>query len=190
MVLGSVLISFFYMWLSSFPSTTYRTSCPFSIVYSCLICHRWVDCRCVENNINFCGILIALHHISPLQAYILWTQLLQIWYSGSDQGFFILFYFTLLFYFMLFYLFIYFRAAPMAYGSSQARGWIIATAASLHHSHSHIRFELELRPTPQLMATLRSLTHWARPGMGPATSWFLVGFVATVPQWELLTRAS
>ena len=23
----------------------------------------------------------------------------------------------------------------------------------------------------------RSLTHWARPGMGPSTSWFLVGFV-------------
>ena len=31
-LLGSVLISFFSMWLSSFPSTTYWTSCPFSIV--------------------------------------------------------------------------------------------------------------------------------------------------------------
>ena len=33
--------------------------------------------------------------------------------------------------------FIYFRAAPAAYGNSQARGRMRATAAGLHHSHSH-----------------------------------------------------
>ena len=33
----------------------------------------------------------------------------------------------------IFLLFFAFRAAPMAYGSSQARGQIRATAASLHH---------------------------------------------------------
>ena len=31
----------------------------------------------------------------------------------------------------------------------------------------------------------RSLTHWARPGIKPATSWFLVGFISAAPQWEL-----
>ena len=31
----------------------------------------------------------------------------------------------------------------------------------------------------------RSLTHLARPGIKPATSWFLVGFVSAVPQREL-----
>ena len=31
-----------------------------------------------------------------------------------------------------------------------------------------------------------SFTHWARPGIEPTTSWFLVGFVPAVPQWELL----
>ena len=30
-----------------------------------------------------------------------------------------------------------------------------------------------------------SLTHWVRPGIEPATSWFLVGFVSTAPQQEL-----
>ena len=30
-----------------------------------------------------------------------------------------------------------------------------------------------------------SLTHWARPGIEPTTSWFLVGFVSTAPRWEL-----
>ena len=31
----------------------------------------------------------------------------------------------------------------------------------------------------------RSLTHWARPGIEPTTSWFLVRFISVVPQWEL-----
>ena len=45
-----------------------------------------------------------------------------------------------------------FRAAPVAYGGSQARGPIGAIAAGLHHSHSNSRSEPHLRPTPQLMA--------------------------------------
>ena len=36
MVLESVLISFFYKWLTTFPSTTCERGCLFSIVYSCL----------------------------------------------------------------------------------------------------------------------------------------------------------
>ena len=69
-------------------------------------------------------------------------------------------------FFNFIYLFIYlfillFRAAPLSYGSSQARGWIRAMAISLHHSHSNTR----------------SLTHWVRPGLEPASSWILVGFL-------------
>ena len=43
---------------------------------------------------------------------------------------------------------LFFRAAHAAYGGSQARGRIGATAAGLRHSHSHVRSELRLRPTP------------------------------------------
>ena len=68
-----------------------------------------------------------------------------------------------------------FRAALKAYGGSQARGQIRATAAGLHHSHSNIRSEPLLRPTPQLIATAGSLTHGVRPGIEPATSRILVG---------------
>ena len=32
----------------------------------------------------------------------------------------------------------------------------------------------------------RSLTHWARPGIEPTTSWFWVGFISAVPQREFL----
>ena len=51
-----------------------------------------------------------------------------------------------------FFLFCLFRAAPVAYGGSQARGRIHTTAASLHHSHSNSESELRLQPTPQLTA--------------------------------------
>ena len=50
-----------------------------------------------------------------------------------------------LFFFQSFCLF---RAAPMAYGVSQARDEIRAVAASLYHSNA--RHEPRLLPTPQL----------------------------------------
>ena len=56
-------------------------------------------------------------------------------------------------FFLSFFFFLVFRAAPAAYGSSQARGWIRGTAAGLHHSHSNTGSKPHLRPTPQLTAT-------------------------------------
>ena len=47
----------------------------------------------------------------------------------------------------------FFRAAAMAYGSSQGRGGIRAIAASLHHSHSNMGSEPCMQPTPQFTAT-------------------------------------
>ena len=52
----------------------------------------------------------------------------------------------------LFFFFFLFRATPVAYGGSQARGPIEAVAASLRHSHSNARSEPHLLPTPQLVA--------------------------------------
>ena len=40
-MLGSVLIFFFYMGLSSFPTITDWTDCLFSVICSCLLCHRF-----------------------------------------------------------------------------------------------------------------------------------------------------
>ena len=48
---------------------------------------------------------------------------------------------------------LHFRAAPVAYGRSQARGPVGAAGAGLHHSHSNARSKPCLQPTPQLMAT-------------------------------------
>jgi len=57
-------------------------------------------------------------------------------------------------FFFFFCLFAFSRAAPTAYGGSQARGLIGAVAAGLYHSHSNSRSKPCLRPTPQLVATL------------------------------------
>jgi len=55
--------------------------------------------------------------------------------------------------FNLFIIICLFRATPVAYGSSQARGRFGAAAAGLPSSHSNAGSELHLRPTPQLTAT-------------------------------------
>ena len=86
------------------------------------------------------------------------------------------------------------------------KGRIGATSAGVHHSHSNVGSQPCLRPTPRwhmpqpqqcgiqaasvtnttAHQNARSLTHWARPEIEPATSWFLVGFISAVPRWELL----
>ena len=48
----------------------------------------------------------------------------------------------------------FFRAAPMAYGGSEARRRIGAAAASLRHGLSNSGSEPHLQPTRQLTATL------------------------------------
>ena len=89
---------------------------------------------------------------------------------------------NILFFFFLFFL----RAEPEAYGSSQAR--------QLNQSYS-------CWPTPQpqqlriqaLSATYTAghssagfLTHRGRPAFNPKSSWILVRFITTEPQWKLL----
>ena len=56
--------------------------------------------------------------------------------------------------FLCFFSVLFFRAAPAACRSFEARGRMGATAASVHHSHSNAGFQLFLQPIPQLMATL------------------------------------
>ena len=83
------------------------------------------------------------------------------------------------FFFFFFCLFALSWAAPAAYGGSQTRGLIGAAAASLHHSHSNTRSELHLQPTPLQHSSQQHWipNPWARPGIKPATLWFLVSFI-------------
>ena len=94
--------------------------------------------------------------------------------------------------FLLFVVFIYlfifciFRAAPVAYGGSQARGLIQAVATSLHHSHSNAGSRAASATYTAAHGNTGSLIHWVRPGIKPTSSWVLVGFITTEPQWDFL----
>ena len=57
-------------------------------------------------------------------------------------------------FFFFFFHFCFFRAAPMAYGVSPARGWIWAAAAGLQHSQSNTQSKPCPQTTPQLTAML------------------------------------
>ena len=82
------------------------------------------------------------------------TVCLILWYINLCSKY--LFYLKppFLLFFFLFCFVLLFRAIPEAYGSSQARGQIRATAASPHHNHSNTRYKLCLQPTLHFMATL------------------------------------
>ena len=86
---------------------------------------------------------------------------------------------TLSFYFFVFCIF---RTTPVAYAGSQARGRIRAVAAGL--IHSNMRSE-PCTPYTTAHGNARSLTHWKRPGIKPASSQMLVRFISAEPQWEL-----
>ena len=73
-------------------------------------------------------------------------------------------------------LFVFSRAAPVAYGGSQASGPVGAVAPGLCQSHSNVGSKLRLQPTPQLTATLDPYP-LSKARDEPATSWFLVAFV-------------
>ena len=79
-------------------------------------------------------------------------------------------------FFLIYFIFCLFRAILTTYGGSQAKGWIGAAAANLHHSHSNARFEPQSVTYTTAHCNTGSLTHWARPGIKPESSWILVGF--------------
>ena len=47
-----------------------------------------------------------------------------------------------------------------------------------------VKSELQLSAYTIAHSKARSLTHWVRPGIEPASSWMLVGFVTTEPRQE------
>ena len=57
--------------------------------------------------------------------------------------------------------------------------WSCMTVTGLHDSHSNARSKPHLWPMSQLEATPDpSLTHWARPGIEPASSWRQCGVLS------------
>ena len=83
-------------------------------------------------------------------------------------------------------LFAFSRAAPLAYGGSQARGSIGAIATVLHHSHNNTGSELHLRPTPQLTTTRDPRLTEQGQGSNPQPHGSESESLTTVPPRKLL----
>ena len=77
-----------------------------------------------------------------------------------------------------------FMATPAAYRGSQARGLIGAIATGLRHSHSNAVVRAASATYTTAHGNVGSLTHGAKPGVKPASSWILVRFVSAVPGQE------
>ena len=72
MILGSILISFFYVYLSRFPSTTYWRGCLFSIVYSYLLCCRLGDFRSMGLYLGFLSCTSGLYFCFCASTILFW----------------------------------------------------------------------------------------------------------------------
>ena len=79
-----------------------------------------------------------------------------------------------------------FRAAGAAYDMEAPRLGVESELQLLTYTTAAA---LRIRAASATYTTVHddagSLTRWARPGVRPAFSWILVGFITTKPQWEL-----
>ena len=85
-------------------------------------------------------------------------------------------------FFLSFFFFLLFRATSVAHGGSQARG--LTSCQPMPQPQQHGIWAPYVTYTTA-HSNARSLTCWVRPGIQPATSWFLVGLVSVAQQWEL-----
>ena len=81
------------------------------------------------------------------------------------------------------------RAAPVAYGSSQARGWIGATMCQPTPQPQQLEIWGVSVTYTKAHGNDASLSHWLRPGIKPTSSWIPLRFISTVPQQELPKEA-
>ena len=102
----------------------------------------------------------------------MWRELLS---YAIGNGLYLHFHFKIIFYFLLF------MAAPVAYGSSQARGQTAAPAAGPTPQPQQHGIQAVSATYTTAHDNIRSLTHWARPGIELVSSWILFGFFSTQP---------
>ena len=77
-------------------------------------------------------------------------------------------------------------AAPTTYGSFQTRGGIGAVAARSTPQSQQRGIQASPATYTTTHNNTRSLTHWARPGIEPVSSWIQTVFITTEPRQEFL----
>ena len=110
---------------------------------------------------------------------------------------------VVLFCFVLFYLLLVFWATAVVHGSSQARGWIGVSAASLMTQSQQHRIQLCLQPIPQswqsqilnLLSKARDQTHiptdtscycWATMGTPVQCSFRIIALDESLNMWKTI----
>ena len=93
-----------------------------------LVCRQWFKWKDHDVAVSLAWVSLLLEGEAP------WAGSHHSVHSGSHSPPF-------------FFFFVFSRAALVAFGGSQAWGWIGATAASLSHSHSNTRSQLRMWPT-------------------------------------------
>ena len=84
-----------------------------------------------------------------------------------------------------FFSFLLFRATWASYGHSQARGQIVATAAGLHHTATATQDPSHICDLPHSSWQCQIPNLLSKVGIEHVSSWILVRFVTTEPQWEV-----
>ena len=84
-----------------------------------------------------------------------------------------------LFSFFFFGLFVFSRAMPTAHGGSQARGLFGAVSHQPMPEPQQLGIWAASAAYTTAHGNVWSLIHWARPGIKPTISWFLLGLLTT-----------
>ena len=95
-------------------------------------------------------------------------------------GFFVCLFVCLLFVFLPFS-----WATSTVCGGSQARGLNRSCSCQPTPEPQQLGIRAVSAAYTTAHGNARSLTHWTRPGIEPTTSWYLVGFISTLPRWEV-----
>ena len=99
----------------------------------------------------------------------------------SSQNSIPFFFYTRFLIFFNYYYYLLFRATPAAYGGSQARGRIGATAANWCHSHSNTGSESHLRPTPAFLFFLTTTIKKKIKNVTTPNKWIFWPLLITIP---------
>ena len=113
----------------------------------------------------------------------IWLELMFLWIytlSKKEKFFFKTKYKILSFLFLSF-----FQGRTLSICRFPGWGWIRAVAVGLCHSHSNARSRAMSATYIIAHGNAGSLTHWAKLGNEPASSWLLIRFISTEPWWEL-----
>ena len=134
-------------------------------------CHKFLHCLHKLDHILWCNLLYIVYSLA-----VKYRQ--HKIYQGMKVS--VKFYFIIIIIIIIIIILL-FRATPVAYGHSQAWGWIEATAAATAIAIRDLSCTASYTTAH---GNAGSLTHRARSGIEPASSWILVDLFIKLENWR------